>query len=155
KKGDEVTVGQTLCLLEPAKNGAEVKPDGKASAERKETPTEPEAKPAEKQPVAAPKRKVAEAETATEVAERERPAPKPAAPAVAKRPSGDGHAAARAGEKQVPAGPATRRLARELGVNLRLVHGSAPGGRIIEEDVKEYVRQIASGAMGPAIAAPA
>jgi pyruvate dehydrogenase E2 component (dihydrolipoamide acetyltransferase) len=36
----------------------------------------------------------------------------------------------------VPAGPATRWLARKLGVDLRSVHGSGPKGRITEDDVK-------------------
>jgi pyruvate dehydrogenase E2 component (dihydrolipoamide acetyltransferase) len=40
----------------------------------------------------------------------------------------------------VPAGPATRRYARELGVNLREVRGTARGGRITVDDVKAYVR---------------
>lgn len=39
-----------------------------------------------------------------------------------------------------PAGPATRRLARKLGVNLTLVTGSARGGRITIEDVESFVR---------------
>ena len=45
-----------------------------------------------------------------------------------------------------PAGPATRRLARELGVDLRRVTGTGPGGRITEEDVKKAVRHSAAGA---------
>jgi pyruvate dehydrogenase E2 component (dihydrolipoamide acetyltransferase) len=36
----------------------------------------------------------------------------------------------------VPATPATRRLARELGVDLRGVHGTGPGGRVIDDDVR-------------------
>ncbi len=39
-----------------------------------------------------------------------------------------------------PAAPATRRLARELGVDISLVKGSGPGGRITQEDVQAYVR---------------
>jgi pyruvate dehydrogenase E2 component (dihydrolipoamide acetyltransferase) len=39
-----------------------------------------------------------------------------------------------------PAGPATRRLARKLGVDLTKVPGSARGGRIIIEDVEAFVR---------------
>ena len=38
------------------------------------------------------------------------------------------------------AGPATRRLARKLGVNLKLVKGSASGGRVTIEDVEAFVR---------------
>jgi pyruvate dehydrogenase E2 component (dihydrolipoamide acetyltransferase) len=40
-----------------------------------------------------------------------------------------------------PAGPAVRRLARELGVDLGRVRGSGPAGRIVREDVITAVRQ--------------
>ena len=40
-----------------------------------------------------------------------------------------------------PAAPSTRRLARELGVNLREVSGSGRGGRIRDEDVHAFVKQ--------------
>ena len=36
----------------------------------------------------------------------------------------------------IPAAPHVRRLAREIGVNIRSVPGSGPGGRISEDDVK-------------------
>src|SRR5262245_34226959 len=36
----------------------------------------------------------------------------------------------------VPAAPATRRLARELGVDLSSVRGSGPGGRVTDDDVR-------------------
>ncbi len=45
------------------------------------------------------------------------------------------------GRGPVPAAPSTRRLARQLGVNLHHVDGSGPGGRITQEDVQAYVRQ--------------
>ncbi|MGV2338252.1 MAG UNVERIFIED_CONTAM: 2-oxo acid dehydrogenase subunit E2 [Planctomycetaceae bacterium] len=52
-----------------------------------------------------------------------------------------------------PAGPATRRLARKLGVNLKLVRGTAAGGRITIEDVEAYVRdRMAQPAVVPAAA---
>src|SRR5262249_29500812 len=56
----------------------------------------------------------------------------------------------------VAAGPATRRLARELGVDLALVRGTAAGGRVTQEDVKNYVKQLAFGAAvrGPTRATP-
>jgi pyruvate dehydrogenase E2 component (dihydrolipoamide acetyltransferase) len=41
----------------------------------------------------------------------------------------------------VPAGPAIRRFAREVGVDLAHVHGTGPGGRITREDVLAVVRQ--------------
>ena len=43
------------------------------------------------------------------------------------------------GEKKfVPSSPAARRLAGELGVDLSLVAGSGPGGRITESDVQRF-----------------
>jgi pyruvate dehydrogenase E2 component (dihydrolipoamide acetyltransferase) len=56
----------------------------------------------------------------------------------------------------VPAGPATRRLARELGVELARVRGSGPGGRVIEEDVKAFAQGGAPnrGGGSPGVAVP-
>ncbi len=39
---------------------------------------------------------------------------------------------------RVLAAPATRRLARELGVDISKVSGSGPGGRVTDEDVKKF-----------------
>jgi pyruvate dehydrogenase E2 component (dihydrolipoamide acetyltransferase) len=41
----------------------------------------------------------------------------------------------------VPAAPATRRLARELGVDLRAVPGSGSGGRVTDDDVRAAAAQ--------------
>ena len=43
--------------------------------------------------------------------------------------------------RRVYAGPAVRRLARELGVDLAAVTGSGSGGRIVKDDVKSHVKQ--------------
>jgi pyruvate dehydrogenase E2 component (dihydrolipoamide acetyltransferase) len=43
------------------------------------------------------------------------------------------------------AGPATRRLARELGVDLRLVPGSGRNGRINQQDIRDYIKGQLSG----------
>jgi pyruvate dehydrogenase E2 component (dihydrolipoamide acetyltransferase) len=42
----------------------------------------------------------------------------------------------------IPASPATRRLARELGVDLKLVRGSGPAGRILKEDIRGYAEGV-------------
>ncbi|NLI80956.1 MAG: 2-oxo acid dehydrogenase subunit E2 [Deltaproteobacteria bacterium] len=44
-------------------------------------------------------------------------------------------------EGPVPAAPSTRRLARELGVDLRSVQPSGPGGRVTSEDVLRFSAQ--------------
>ena len=49
--------------------------------------------------------------------------------------------AADPGQAIAPAGPAIRRLAREVGIDLTRVHGTGPGGRITREDVLAVVRQ--------------
>jgi pyruvate dehydrogenase E2 component (dihydrolipoamide acetyltransferase) len=54
----------------------------------------------------------------------------------------------------VPAAPHTRRLARELGVDIHTVPGSGPGGRISEDDVKAFAKSlIATTATGAGVGA--
>jgi len=76
---------------------------------------------------------------------------KPAAKESTRRPSPNASHKTVAADKgaRVPAAPALRRLARELGVDLGAVSGSGTGGRISADDVKAYVRSVMSGA-GPA-----
>jgi pyruvate dehydrogenase E2 component (dihydrolipoamide acetyltransferase) len=54
-----------------------------------------------------------------------------------------------------PAGPSVRRIARELGVDIRQVTGTGPGGRITVEDVQGYVREALSSGAGGGSPAPA
>src|SRR5205085_8193138 len=69
--------------------------------------------------------------------------PAPSAPAVAAPPaSGDGGG-------PVYASPAVRRIARELGVDLRQVRGSGRKGRITKEDVQSFASSGPSGAGAP------
>ena len=74
------------------------------------------------------------------VAPSPEPAPVPAAPA----PSADG---------EVRASPIARRLARERGIDLALVTGTGPNGRITERDVESYEAPAAAPAPAPAPAA--
>ena len=54
----------------------------------------------------------------------------------------------------IPAAPVTRRLARELGVDLAQVAGSGPGGRISQDDVKAAVRNRQAGGVAPVAPLP-
>jgi len=68
-------------------------------------------------------------------------APATRLPAPAVHANGNGHANGSAAKAAlVAAGPATRRLARELGVGLPEVPGSARGGRVTLDDIKGFVR---------------
>ncbi|HEU5034623.1 MAG TPA: dihydrolipoamide acetyltransferase family protein [Mycobacteriales bacterium] len=63
-----------------------------------------------------------------------RPAPKP--PARVSAAAVGAHAAELAGEVRVLAKPPVRKLARDLGVDLRAVHGTGPAGTITRDDVE-------------------
>ena len=55
----------------------------------------------------------------------------------------------------VPAAPSTRRLAREIGVDIAQVQGTGPGGRISIDDVKAHSKKLhATRAGAPVAAAP-
>jgi pyruvate dehydrogenase E2 component (dihydrolipoamide acetyltransferase) len=59
-------------------------------------------------------------------------------------------------EPAPPAAPSVRRIARELGVDIRQVTGNGPGGRITVDDVQGFVRQaLASGSGGSGAPSPA
>ncbi|MFS8886727.1 dihydrolipoamide acetyltransferase family protein [Synechococcus sp. H70.2] len=76
----------------------------------------------------------------------QRPTPAPAASPPSAPPSGsDG-----AGSQRILASPRAKKLAESLGVDLRTVRGSGPGGRIVAEDVERAAAQSAS----PRVAAP-
>ncbi len=136
KPGDQIKVGQVYCLIEAT--------DGKAA------PAVKTAAPAPKtREVARREQEQTEERTDGEkraVARAMPPEPPPAPPRIE-----PGLPAARPG--LVAAGPATRRLARTLGIDLSQVRGTGRNGRVVEEDVREYVRQLA--AVGGATAAPA
>ncbi|MEF3274255.1 MAG: 2-oxo acid dehydrogenase subunit E2 [Chloroflexus sp.] len=51
---------------------------------------------------------------------------------------------------RIKASPVARRLAEELGIDLRMVVGTGPGGRIIKENVEEFAAR-----RGASVAAPA
>jgi pyruvate dehydrogenase E2 component (dihydrolipoamide acetyltransferase) len=56
-------------------------------------------------------------------------------------------------ERDVYAGPAVRKLARELGVELGQVSGSGPRGRILKEDIQGYVQKALKDGPAPATGA--
>ncbi|MBI5922568.1 MAG: dihydrolipoyllysine-residue acetyltransferase [Betaproteobacteria bacterium] len=52
------------------------------------------------------------------------------------------------------ASPSVRRYARELGVNVALVAGTGPKGRVLHQDVQAYVKNALAGVAAAAAAAP-
>lgn len=76
--------------------------------------------------------------------------PKPAPVATFSMPLDLDRAAGVDNRGPVPAAPHVRRLARELGVDIHNVPGSGPGGRISEDDVKAYTKQVLLSGAGSA-----
>jgi len=77
----------------------------------------------------------------------------PDAPAPAAVPESAAPAAQPGVRRPVPAAPATRRLARELKIDINLVTPSGPGGRVTPEDVHRFADS--SGAAAPTVTAAA
>ncbi len=153
--GDDVKQGQTILELESEKAVAPVpsSASGKVASIRAKvgerlsagqeiltlegggsgepsTPSPKESAPA--QPAAAPAKAAAPAPAAQ------------SAPAAPLSPPSDVEPAA---------APSIRKLARDIGLDLRFVRGSANGGRIVLEDIRAYIRQLQALASQPASAA--
>jgi pyruvate dehydrogenase E2 component (dihydrolipoamide acetyltransferase) len=125
KQGDQVKIGQLIFVIDPAGSGAAV-----ASSSPPPVP--------QKTPVAAPSPAPAAVPVATATATK-------AAPIVL----------AHDDNKVIPAGPSTRRIARELGVDLGHVPGTGRHGRVSEDDVRSFVRGSGSnGSSGGSISVP-
>ncbi|TWU30184.1 2-oxo acid dehydrogenase subunit E2 [Bythopirellula polymerisocia] len=134
-EGDTIEVGAPILEIEAAEGAS----NGKPSPEPAEKPAEEKPKPR------------AEAKSQPETSEAAiPPAPTDDVPAIVEpeptpkavvKPSPTKEIPATAGDGHAPsaAGPAVRRLARELGVDLRRVR-PASGSRITEEDVRVHVR---------------
>jgi pyruvate dehydrogenase E2 component (dihydrolipoamide acetyltransferase) len=127
KEGDRVPIGGLLLTLDSA-DAATLPPEA------------PRALPSAKTPVVAPFATTDPPEVPVAPAV-DSPAASPRL-AVAELPNDDAPASA---DLLAPAGPATRRFARELGVDLSRVVGSGPGGRITRDDVVEAVRRLSAG----------
>ncbi len=164
-EGDTIAIGAPIVELEPT--GTSEKPSAAAPAPGEPAsaggkpaapkPSEPSAKQVtqrakevdvvagdEKETVEPP-RKPQLKKHEPEPEEDDEPAPAPVATKTKAKPvasaeaepdevPGDGHASA-------AAGPAVRRLARQLGVDLRRVRPTGAGGRVTEEDVRAHVRE--------------
>ena len=113
--GEEIQVGQVIARFEAgeAKNEAPPAETNDVPSEKVEEKVAEAPKPEEKpQPLA------------------QTPPPAPAQPTPPVTSQGG----------SVPAGPAARKLARELGLDIRQVNGTARGGRITIDDVKNHVK---------------
>ncbi len=127
--GDRVSEGTLVALLEAAEGG-DADSDGDASTDdadqeadsRKGDREESDAKPAES--------------GSEESSEPSDSGPQPHEPPASLPPP-----VQKSGGSLPHASPGVRRFARELGADLTQVSGSGPKGRILQEDVKKWVKQ--------------
>ena len=134
--GDTVAVGQLIITLEPGDVD---------SAESTDTPQPADAQAAESSPPAVDTPAPTAAPSPPDAGST--PAPGPQDPAVSPPMN--------LPDEPIPATPAVRRLAREIGVDIKSVRGSGSAGRITMDDVKLTAKRLLSGAgAAPSATAP-
>jgi len=135
-EGDKLGTGDAVALFEVVADAAAPAAEPAPVAQ---TPA-----PAVQQPAA--KAAPAQVSAATDAIQSApgQPAQPAAEPAVEPAATGDG--------ANIYAGPAVRLIARELGVELNEVTGSGPRGRILKDDVSNFVKQVMKNKDAPAAA---
>jgi pyruvate dehydrogenase E2 component (dihydrolipoamide acetyltransferase) len=134
KLGDVVAVGHVIAMIEDGAEAATAPP-----AAAKAAPAPPAA--AQAAPVKAAPAPV--------------PTAPPAAPVPGVLPAKPATPAAPAIARPVAAAPATRRLARELAVDIGLVPATGPGGRVTPDDVQHFATARSGVPTAPVTAQPA
>ena len=151
KVGDEVAAGDSLIVLETDKASMEIPAEAagkiislavKVGDKLSQGSVIGVLATSGGAPVAAPVAAPAKVEAAPAVSA---PAPKAEAPKAAPAPVAD---VAQTGD--VYAGPAVRKLARQLGVDMGKVSGTGPRGRLLKDDVRAYVKPIVQAAQSGA-----
>jgi pyruvate dehydrogenase E2 component (dihydrolipoamide acetyltransferase) len=153
KPGDKVKTGQVVLIVDNGAQGSaapapkkteEAAGTSEAPAPERAGASEPTA--AQEQQEAAPAADATKDDGArkrapvVDIRERQTAAP----PAASSAPTAAGPIA--------PASPSVRRVAREIGVDISQVTGTGPNGRITQDDVKAFARQIMSSLGGGALA---
>jgi pyruvate dehydrogenase E2 component (dihydrolipoamide acetyltransferase) len=124
QEGETLPIGSPIALIGEGSNGRPETSEGQAAgAAGPVSDTAPPQKGGG--PASSPPTAQAEAEDAE-------------VPAVEAKPDRDGEASAGV---RVKASPLARRLARDKGLDLKSLHGSGPGGRIVKHDVEEAESQ--------------
>lgn len=132
-EGDEIHSGDVIFTIE-----AEDEQEAEKSEEKEASRAEPEERSgeAEEQEEKSKEKEASRAESEGRGGDEERPARR-----MERSEERPGRRPARLGEP-VAASPSVRRFARELGVDLREVAGTADGGRVSREDIKSHVRAL-------------
>ena len=131
--GDTLAIGLNFVEIETSAEEAAAAEERMAEEESNEAPAESEDKPADKQEEPATKASPAKPEKAT-------PAPAPAKPEKSSVAATPRTTPLASGDRPL-ASPAVRKRARDAGIDLRLVAGSGPAGRITHDDIDAWIAQ--------------
>jgi pyruvate dehydrogenase E2 component (dihydrolipoamide acetyltransferase) len=130
KEGDRLSVGQVILTLQANGDTAAASTPAPTAAPAKKPAPGPSSSPSQPAP-ATPGGATATDQPVPALAEPDAGTPEPAA------------------------SPEIRRIARELGLDLRRIRGSERGGRIVMADLRTYIQQLHRLASAPKPAAPA
>ena len=149
KAGDTVEVGQSVLVLESDKASMEVPTEIAGKVDRVAIRVGDKVKQgdlvatvsgsAAAAPAAAPAAEAPQAAPAAPV-EASKPAPAPAPAPAAAAPAAANAKIDEAASATAHASPSMRKFAREMNVDLGKVQGTGPRGRILESDIKAYVK---------------
>ena len=145
-EGDSLSVGAVIMTIDEVESGGSA-PEAPAPEQKSEPEPAPKKEPEQKQeskaePAPSPKEPVAETPPPA------KPTPAPATPAPAP-------AASVGSMTDVAAGPAVRKFAREVGIDLTRVSGTGQKGRITRDDVLAAIRSNGGGSSSAAAPVPA
>lgn len=154
KVGDKAEVGQVILVVEESAEGGSSgdepsKDEGGDSAEAEakgedkgESQSDAPAKAEDEQPEEESKKETQVATSSPPTESRGKVDPDSDRKASDDAPAVNGVSS---GPRELaPAAPSTRRLAREIGVDIGQVKGSGPSGRISEDDVKAFAKKLLS-----------
>jgi len=155
QSGETVAVGAVLIEVEGSSAAAAPEPAPATPAAPQPAPApEPKAEtPTAPEPASAPEPRQPVAPAPAPVAPTPAPAPVAAAPALAPVAPAPTATSAET-DVNVAAGPAIRRFAREVGVDLGRVAGTGAGGRITREDILNAVRHANRGGSVAPVTSP-
>lgn len=149
-EGEKIEGGEALAEIETDKANVEMEAFGSGIVRKILVPE------GEKCPVGTLLGVIAEADEDITTILEGKEAPPAAKPLVAAEKKTPAEAPLPPREGPVEASPIARKMAQETGIDLALIPGSGPGGRVIKEDVEEYLRQRAAAPPeAPPSAAPA
>lgn len=138
--GEQAAVGQVVMVIEEVAGSTAATADSQGSGES-ESPSEEAESVQTEEPAPAPATAVAEAPTEQRA---QVDVTSTVQPHTEEPTSTNGTSS---GTRQlVPAAPSTRRLAREIGVDINQVKGTGPSGRISVDDVKAHAKGLLGGA---------